>query len=236
MKQARKVIFPSSIRAATSDGKRTIRGTASVFDAPYLVGDWFYEVFRSGAFNKTLSDGRNLKVLSHHNDDKPVGSTRAGSARFWVDNDGLQYEAVVNPDLAYAVELHEQIRSGLLDGSSIGFFSVEGKEQVTKDWRDGKDLVEVMEVDLREASPVTWPASQATGQPQARAIMAYEDAVAIMERRGIVVPNEEGIIAENTTEEPVGIESDHSAAGSRAIIERLRWEQYNLNRRERYYA
>jgi len=227
MRQARKVIFPSKIRVETRDGdKRVIRGTASVFDQEYLVGDWFYEVFRRGAFNKTLSDGGDLKVLSHHNDDKPVGSTRAGSARFWIDDEGLQYEAEVNPDLPYAVELHEQIRSGLLDGSSIGFFSVTGKETVTRDWKDGKDLIEVLEVDLREASPVTWPANDGTGQPQARAIIAPEDAQAIIEAH-------RGDNAENTTDEPAGNESDHSAAGSRALIALLKYEQYEIDRKER---
>lgn len=228
MKRTRQVLCTVQTRALEEDGVRKIRGTAAVFGKEYLVGGYVYERMMDTAFNKSLADGKDLKVLAHHNDEKPIASTRAGSARFWTDKEGLQFEAIVNPDLDASVKVYNEAKAGLLGGASVGFYTVNGKETVTHNWRDGKDLIEVHEADLWEASPVTWPASPTTTVEARDDDMTQEAAIRRLER---IAGN--GDNAEHTTEEPAGTEPDHSAAGSRALIARLRYAQYELDRKER---
>jgi HK97 family phage prohead protease len=198
----RRVTFRSpQVRLITEGETRKIAGTASVFDAVYDVGGMFFEVFRKGSFDKSLSESKNLRVLNQHRDHEPLGSHRAGTAKIWADDQGLHYYAEP-PDTSYARDLMALVERGELDGSSIGFYPLADKETWTQNYRDGRPLCEIHECRLLEASPVTWPASEATGQPQARALVGPEEAQSILKRAGINV--------EETTEEPG--ERSHSAA------------------------
>ena len=226
MRRTRQVLCTMQTRAVEEGGVKKIRGTAAVFGKEYLVGGYLYERMLPTAFNKSLADGKDLKVLAHHEDKSPIASTGAGSARFWTDDEGLQFEADVNPDLTDSVNVWHQANAGLLGGASVGFYTLPDKETITRNWRDGKDLIEIHEVDLWEASPVTWPASPTTAVEARDDDMTQEAAIRRLER--LI-----GTSAEDTTEEPAGIVPDHSAAGPSVVIERLRYEQYEIDRKER---
>uniref|UniRef100_A0A6M3KC85 Putative peptidase n=1 Tax=viral metagenome TaxID=1070528 RepID=A0A6M3KC85_9ZZZZ len=207
--ERRRVIFPSAeMRAAEQDGKRFIEGMASTFDREYPVADWFIEVFRAGAFTKTLQENQDMFVLYQHDDAQVLGSRRSKTAEIWVDAEGLHYRAAM-PNTSYAADAWEVIRRGDINGSSILFEAV--KDRWTRNYQGDLSLREVLEAKLWEVSPVTFPANPATSS-SARAIIMPADARAIMEANEIPT-------AESTEESDAAA---HSLAARRLESERLR--------------
>lgn len=129
---------------------RTVYGLAVPFDREATVNDGFgnyREVFRKGAFARTIKAGVNrVKFLKNHDRGRdPLG--RAISLR--EDPAGLVGEFYIS-DTRDGNDTLELVRDGALDAFSIGFAPI--KE------RDNKGLVERLEVKLREVSLVTFPA------------------------------------------------------------------------------
>lgn len=230
-------IQSSEIRAdQNSDGAKTIRGTASLYDVEYEVGGWWVEVFRSGAFRKSVNDSPNIMVLNQHNSSQPLGSTRARTAKVWEDEAGLHYEAAL-PNTTFASDAFESISRRDVQGSSIEFEVVTGKERWTPNGRGDLDLREIFEAKLYEVSPVTFPASPATTAGIRANVGAAERELRDTRRQAADTATTEEPRATRhsaagaegaTTEEPS--DSEHSAAGARAVLLSLQIEQYELER------
>lgn len=136
-----------------SDG-RTVAGICCPFDEPSLVRDGaggadYTEVFRFGAFAKTISESTVKFLVNHdHLNRLPLGN----ATTLREDPRGLYGEFKVSKtrDGDEALEL---IRDGVLDGLSVGFQPV--KHRGDK-FRGG--TVERIEVKLREVSATPFPA------------------------------------------------------------------------------
>jgi Escherichia/Staphylococcus phage prohead protease len=133
---------------------RTVVGLAVPFDAPTEIaeaGRRFTEVFRLGAFARTIAErGDRVKFLGQH-DRRSMPLGRAVSLR--EDPAGLVGEFRVSETQA-GDEALELIRDGALDGLSIGFRPVEGGDR----WNRERSMVERIEVRLDEVSAVSFPA------------------------------------------------------------------------------
>jgi HK97 family phage prohead protease len=136
-----------------SDG-RTVYGLAVPFDRETVVDDGhgqYREVFRHGAFRQSINVGiERVKFFVNHNHrDRKLPIGRAVNLR--EDRSGLVGEFRVSNtrDGDEAIEL---VRDGVLDSFSIGFAEIAGKDRKTR------DLVERLEVKLREVSLVAFPA------------------------------------------------------------------------------
>lgn len=132
---------------------RTVVGIAVPFDQPTQVRDFvtgpYTEVFRHGAFARTISERgpAKVKVLPLHDTQKmPLG--RAHS--LIEQPDGLHAELVISKTRA-GDEALELIRDGVLDSMSIGFIPITSRTA-----KDG--TVERAEVKLHEISLVPFPA------------------------------------------------------------------------------
>lgn len=136
-----------------SDGDgRTVYGIAVPFDEPTPIrehGREFTEVFKQGAFAKTINDGaQRVKFLMNHDrQSAPLG--RAVS--LVEDPTGLVGEFRVSKTQA-GDEALELIRDGVLDAFSVGFRPIRDK------WNRARDFVERIEVALPEVSTVSFPA------------------------------------------------------------------------------
>lgn len=135
---------------AGGDG-RTVYGLAVPFDREATVNDGYgpyQEVFRRGAFAKTIQEGaKRVKFLGNHDRRKfPLGT----ATMLREDTAGLVGEFRVSntQDGNDALEL---VRDGALDSFSVGFAPV-------KDRKAGKNLLERLEVKLSEVSLVAFPA------------------------------------------------------------------------------
>ncbi|WP_270599514.1 HK97 family phage prohead protease [Clostridium baratii] len=115
----------------------------------------FYEEVDNGAFDKTLADGHNIYAMYNHNSDKILGSTRSGSLKLNVDNVGLYFELKINPNISYANDIAELVKSGDLEGCSFGFWVTDDEWTYTE---DKVDLRIIKEVELIEVTITPFPA------------------------------------------------------------------------------
>lgn len=136
-----------------SDG-RTVYGMVVPFDRETTVNDGagnYREVFRNGAFTRSINAGvSRVKLFMNHNHrrgESPIGV----ATMLRQDPAGLVGEFRV-PDTRGGAEALELVREGVLDSFSVGFAEIPGKDRRTR------GLVERLEVKLREASLVAFPA------------------------------------------------------------------------------
>ncbi|MBV2142640.1 HK97 family phage prohead protease [Falsochrobactrum sp. TDYN1] len=120
-------------------------GYASVFGLPDLGND----VIEPGAFARALRERKasGVRMLWQHDATEPIGIWTA----IREDARGLYVEGRLAKGVARAREALELMRSGGLDGLSIGFRTVRAR----KDARTG--LRHILEADLWEISVVTFP-------------------------------------------------------------------------------
>ena len=142
-------IVPFELKGADEDGAFT--GHASVFG----VVDDHNEIVAPGAFAKTIAEkgARGVKLLWQHAADKPIGVLED----LREDKRGLFVKGRLLLALEQAREAHVLLKSGALDGLSIGFVSRKSEREPETGFR------RITEIDLWEVSLVTFPAN-----PEAR--------------------------------------------------------------------
>lgn len=146
-----------------ADGSTVIEGYAAVF---YRDGDkstefeiWpgFVERIRPGAFDRALLEKQDVRALFNHDSGKILGRTSAGTLRLSVDQIGLRYEIDV-PDTSTGRDVVASLERGDIDGSSFAFLPTQSI------WIEEPELEirEIMDCDLFDVGPVTWPAYEGT--------------------------------------------------------------------------
>ncbi len=160
---------------AAVDDSGTFEGYASLFHREDLGRD----VILPGAFRASLArrGASGIRMLYQHDPAQPVG--------VWLsiteDARGLRVRGRLVPDVARAREILALMRSGALDGLSIGYRAV-------KATRDGKTGIRrLAEIDLWEISIVTFPML-----PDARISRVKRTAHALPPPRGAGAGNEAG--------------------------------------------
>ena|SRR5256885_1381496 len=115
------------------------------------------ETILPGAFKRTLAEGADVRGLLNHNVDLILGRTKSGTMRLKEDAIGLRME-IDAPDTQVARDLLVSIDRGDIDQGSFCF------RCVTDNWRmqDGEVLRELIDLDLKDASVVTFPAYEDT--------------------------------------------------------------------------
>lgn len=125
------------------DADGLFEGYASVFG----VVDQGMDVVERGAFAKSLSSGRKVKMLWQHDPGQPIG--------VWdeirEDEKGLFVRGRLLKGVAQAEEAMVLMRAGALDSMSIGYRTVEAASE------GGGRIRKLMEVELHEVSLVTFP-------------------------------------------------------------------------------
>ncbi len=107
-------------------------------------GKYFIERICKGAFNKALKRGNDIKVLLNHDENKELGSTKAGNLKLNEDNIGLHARATITDK-----EVIDKARKGELVGWSFGFNDVDVDESEEK---QGMPVRAVKDLDLKEVS------------------------------------------------------------------------------------
>jgi HK97 family phage prohead protease len=127
----------------------------------------FKETIQAGAFGRAINEGQDVRALINHDAGLILGRTTSGTLKLSEDSTGLHYE-VDAPDTSYARDLAESMKRGDVTQSSFGFRVRED------DWqREGRGrLRTLIDVDLLDVSPVTYPAYEDTesGVTAARAL------------------------------------------------------------------
>jgi HK97 family phage prohead protease len=152
-----------SLRRADGDTAEVIQGMAALFNAETQIGyDWwaFREVIRPGAFTRAVAED-DVRGLFNHDPNLVLGRNRAGTLRLEETGEGLRYE-IDPPDASYARDLVQSIRRGDVTGSSF-MFTV--RKETWTDPPEGSaelPLREILEAELYDVSPVTFPAYDET--------------------------------------------------------------------------
>ena len=131
------------LRGLKRDG--SFSGYASVFGEVDLGKD----AIERGAFRKSLAErgACGVRMLFQHDPAEPIGAWKT----IREDSRGLYVEGMLAEGVARAREVHQLLKSGALDGLSIGFRTVRAKT-------DAKSGVRrIFEADLWEISVVTFP-------------------------------------------------------------------------------
>lgn len=117
----------------------------------------FIETVRNGAFGRALNEGQDVRALINHDSGLILGRTAAGTLKLAEDSTGLHYQ-VDAPDTSYARDLAESMKRGDVTQSSFTF------RVRQDDWqREGRGrLRTLIDVDLLDVSPVTYPAYEDT--------------------------------------------------------------------------
>lgn len=163
------------LKAVEADGATgTFEGYGSVFD----VEDWYGHIVRKGAFTATLAKAKAEKrmpaLLWQHSASTPIG--------VWdemrEDDRGLYVRGRL-ADTTQGRDVHTLLKMGALDGLSIGFTPI----TVRRD--DKADTLELLEVDLWEVSPVTFPANELARVTDIKGLgMAEDDFTRLLRHAG----------------------------------------------------
>jgi uncharacterized protein len=123
----------------------TFEGYASIFNRRDMGAD----VVLPGAFRNSLATrgAGGIRMLFQHDPAQPIGVWE----RLYEDARGLYARGRLTTEVAKAREVLALMRSGAIDGLSIGFRAVKGR----RDARTG--IRNLAEIDLWEISVVTFP-------------------------------------------------------------------------------
>jgi len=130
-----------------------------MFNSPSQDLGGFIEIIRPGAFAKSIANGDDVRCLFNHEADNILGRNTAGTLRLKEDSVGLFFECDLG-NQSYATDLYESIKRGDVNQCSFGFFCREDNWLPTSE-APGV-LREILEAELMDVSPVTYPAYLAT--------------------------------------------------------------------------
>lgn len=145
------------------DGKpHRLEGHAAVFDSETVIGNWFREVIRAGAFAQSIADKDDVRALWNHDANHVLGRTAAKTLRLKEDDTGLFFSADL-PDTQTARDLAVSVDRGDVSQCSFGFElrSTDGQRWIAGE-KGMLDLRELLDVKLWDVSPVTFPAYEDT--------------------------------------------------------------------------
>lgn len=141
-------------RRDDGEGAPTIRGHAAVFNERSVDLGGFREQIAPGAFEGSVSED-DIRALFNHNPDLVLGRNVAKTLRLEEDKRGLAFE-IDPPDTQAGRDVVTSIERGDVSGMSFGFVTLEDE------WvqEAGEDLAlrTLQRVQLRDVSPVTYPA------------------------------------------------------------------------------
>ena len=160
--------FAMEVRIDTSaEMPPKMSGHAAMFDSLSEDLGGFRERIAGGAFAKTLQSA-DIRALFNHDSNIVLGRNKAGTLRLREDLTGLAIE-IDPPDTQAARDLMVSMKRGDINQMSFGFRTIADK------WAklDGEWIRTLLEVDLFDVSPVTYPAYPAT----AVAVRGLQDAI-----------------------------------------------------------
>ncbi len=138
--------YPLALESIDDNG--SFAGYASIFN----ITDSHKDIIIRGAFQRTLAENNDVKLLWQHQMNEPIGII----TELREDDKGLYVEGKLLLDVQRGKEAYSLLRSGAINGLSIGYTAV------TFDYNENGIRV-LSDVDLWEISLVTFPANTQAG-------------------------------------------------------------------------
>lgn len=158
-----------------------IEGYAALFNVRTVIWNWFEESISPGAFSRAIKEKHDCRSLFNHDPNWVLGRIKSGTLLLKEDDKGLWTETTP-PDTQQARDVVENIRVGNVDQMSFAFIPKETKWTFS-DKKGVMDHCEILDVDLYDISPVTYPAyAQTSCGLRAATEAAWREARAAWER------------------------------------------------------
>jgi len=149
------------IRAAGTEAKPRISGYAARFNIKTQLQPGLREVIRPGAFRNTVARQDDCYACFNHDPQMILARVRAGSLRLKEDDNGLWFDADIDPGVSYAQDLYRNIQNGTISECSFGFYAK--ADNFVEDDEDESELLrELRECQVFDVSPVVEPQYQGT--------------------------------------------------------------------------
>ena len=133
-----------TLRAAGDEDKPVIEGDAAVFGVETVVGRWFREKIREGAFTRVLSEKPDVIGAFNHDWNYVLGRTTAGTLRLEQNDKALRYAIDVNSSDSQAMSVWEKVKRGDVSQSSFAF--TVRKEEWTEPSDDNDEKLALREI------------------------------------------------------------------------------------------
>lgn len=148
------------------DGGKMLVGYGAVFyregeaGTEYRLAEDVVERISPTAFKRALDEKQDARGLFNHDPNMLLGRAAAGTLRLSTDSRGLRYEIDL-PDTQTGKDVAASISRGDLTGSSFSF-RINGKSGQRFEKAKGYDVRHIVDVDLYDVGPVTFPAYEGT--------------------------------------------------------------------------
>ncbi|HJT63090.1 MAG TPA: HK97 family phage prohead protease [Burkholderiales bacterium] len=154
----RRTFTADAMRVETrAEGGARLMGHAAVFNQTVKIGRWFRERIAPGAFRRAIAED-DVRALFNHDEDWVLGRNRAGTLRLSEDAVGLAID-ISPPDTQLVRDLVlAPVARGDVSQMSFGF------KMMREEWDESEEipLRTLLEVELFDVSPVTFPAFPTT--------------------------------------------------------------------------
>jgi uncharacterized protein len=149
----RRFITNQKVELRATDSGNVLECLAIPFDVMSEDLGGFRECIKRGAFSRSLKQNPDVRMLWNHDTSEPIG--RAGKNLTLTETEqGIVCVASL-PKTTRANDIAELVRTGIVSGMSFGF--VVNMDEWEEE-EDGSVKRSVVDADLFEISPVTFPA------------------------------------------------------------------------------
>ena len=141
-------------REEQESGDLILSGYFIKFDEETELWPGYFEVIKRESVEKAIKDA-DIRALFNHDHSLVLGRTGNDTVRLGVDDVGLFGDIIINKDDPQAVGAYARVQRGDVIGCSFGFFPIKIN---TEERDDGSYLDTILDLEIFEVSPCTFPA------------------------------------------------------------------------------
>lgn len=141
-------------REETETGDLILSGYFIKFDEVTELWPGYFEVIKREGVEKAIQNA-DIRALFNHDDSLVLGRTGNGTVILGVDEIGLFGDIIINKEDPQAIGAYARVQRGDVVGCSFGFIPIKIN---TEERDDGSYLDTILELEIFEVSPCTFPA------------------------------------------------------------------------------
>lgn len=141
-------------REETETGDLILSGYFIKFDEVTELWPGYFEVIKREGVEKAIQNA-DIRALFNHDDSLVLGRTGNGTVILGVDEIGLFGDVIINKEDPQAIGAYARVQRGDVIGCSFGFIPIKID---TEERDDGSYLDTILELEIFEVSPCTFPA------------------------------------------------------------------------------
>ena len=141
-------------REETETGDLILSGYFIKFDEVTELWPGYFEVIKREGVEKAIQNA-DIRALFNHDDSLVLGRTGNGTVTLGVDEIGLFGDIIINKEDPQAIGAYARVQRADVVGCSFGFIPIKID---TEERADGSYLDTILELEIFEVSPCTFPA------------------------------------------------------------------------------